>query len=265
MKQGSFRAVRLVVFLFLMLSVTGFSAFGDENTIDYLSVVLDDFSGETTHQWQYGGKVYNYEFDWSLDASKFASTVKGEQFPKLTRVEAWPMALYGLNRNNLDILSLGIWGEFDRRGYNWIDVYPSVPGSGQNGEDPEPFEIPIPGRVQYLDMWVWGSNLNYYMEAYFRDYQGVVHTLHLGNLGYQGWKNLKIKIPTSIPQSKRVLPRYAGLTFVKFRIWTTPGERVDNFYVYFNQMKVLTDTFESLFDGDDLNDPDNVQRIWAQN
>jgi hypothetical protein len=265
MKQGSFRTVRLVVFLFLMLSITGFSAFGDENTIDYLSIVLDDFSGRTTHQWEFGGKTYEYEFEWAVDASKFASVVSGEQFPKLTRVEAWPMALYGLNKSSLDLKSLGIWGKFDRRGYNWIDVYPSVPGSGQNGEDPEPFEIPIPGRVQYLDMWVWGSNLNYYMEAYFRDYQGVVHSLHLGNLGYQGWRNLKIKIPTSIPQFKRVLPRYAGLTFVKFRIWTTPGERVDNFYVYFNQMKVLTDTFESLFDGDDLVDPDNIQRIWAQN
>jgi hypothetical protein len=265
MKQGSFRAVRLVVFLFLMLTVTGFFAFGDENTVDYLSIVLEDFSGETTHQWQFGGKVYTHEFEWSVDASKFATVIKDERFPKLTKVEAWPMALFGLNKSNLDLNSLGIWGKFDRRGYNWIDVYPSVPGSGQNGEDPEPFEIPIPGRLQYLDMWVWGSNLNYYMEAYFRDYQGVVHTMYLGSLAYQGWKNLRIKIPTSIPQSKRVLPRYAGLTFVKFRIWTTPVERVDNFYVYFNQLKVLTDTFESLFDGDELADPDYVRELWAQN
>jgi hypothetical protein len=225
---------------------------------------LENFTGETAHQWTYGGKVFNHEFDWALDASKFASRVNDEQFPKMTKVEAWPMALFGITKSNLDLNSLGIWGKFDRRGYNWIDVYPAVPGSGQNGEDPEAFEIPIPGRIQYLDMWVWGSNLNYYMEAFFRDYQGVVHTLYLGNLGYQGWRNLRVRIPTNIPQSKRVLPRYAGLTFVKFRIWTTPVERVDNFYVYFNQMKVLTDTFESLFDGDDLADPDNVQELWAQ-
>jgi hypothetical protein len=30
-------------------------------------------------------------------------------------------------------------------------------------------------------------------------------------------------------------------------------------------MKVLTDTFETLFDGDDLADPDKVQELWAQN
>ena len=40
-------------------------------------------------------------------------------------------------------------------------------------------------------------------------------------------------------------------------------ERVDNFYVYFKQMKVLTDTFESLYDGDELGDPERVQQLWA--
>jgi hypothetical protein len=265
MKHGSFRAVRLVVFLLFMLSLTVFSAFGDEYTVDYMSIVLENFTGETSHQWTHGGKVYDYEFGWALDSSKFASKLNGENYPKMTTVESWPMALYGANKSNLDLKSLGIWGKFDRRGYNWVDIYPTVPGSGGEGEDPLPFEIPIPGRIQYLDMWVWGSNLHYYLEAYLRDHQGVVHTLYMGNLAYQGWKNLRVRIPTSIPQSKRVLPRLAGLTFVKFRLWTTPVERVDNFYVYFNQMKVLTDTFESLFDGDELADPDHVNEIWAKN
>jgi len=264
MKQGSFRAVRLVVFLFFMLFLMVFSVFGDESTIDYLSIVLEDFSGLSTHQWPYPYDTKTYEFEWALDASKFASKVGDVQFPRQTKVEAWPMALYGNNKRNMDLNSFGIWGKFDRRGYNWIDVYPVVPGSEKDGEGPEPFEIPVPGRIQYLDMWVWGSNLNYYMEAYFRDYQGVVHSLYLGSLQYQGWKNLRVKIPTSIPQSKRVLPRHAGLSFVKFRIWTTPSERVDNFYIYLNQMKVLVDTFESQYDGDDLADPDNVQEIWAK-
>ena len=90
-----------------------------------------------------------------------------------------------------------------------------------------------------------------------------MHVLHLGDISHQGWKNLRVRVPTSIAQSKRVLPRLAGLQFVKFRIWTTPMERVDNFYVYLNNFKVLTDTFESLFDGDELADPDRVQELWA--
>jgi hypothetical protein len=265
MKQGSFRAVRLVFFLLVMLTFAAVSTFADENTIDYQSIVLENFSGETTHEWSFAGKSYSYEYEWALDASKFATNINNNPFPKLTYVPSWPMALFGANRGGQDIRSLGIWGRFDRRGYNWIDLYPIVPGSASNEDGPEPFEIPIPGRVNYLDMWAWGSNLNYYIEVYFRDYQGVVYSLYLGDLAFTGWKNLRVRIPTSIPQSKRVLPRLAGLTLVKFRIWTTPVERVDNFYVYLNQIKVLTDTFESLFDGDELADPDRVRELWAQN
>ena len=267
MRQGSFRAIRLAVFLLVMVSFAVFSVFADENTKDYVSLILDSFNGGTSHEWVFGGKTYSYDFEWKLDASKFASRVDNESYPKMTYVESWPMQVHGTNKSGLELKSLGIHGKFDRRGYNWVDVYPAVIGSGGDGdgEDPEPFEIPIPGRIQYLDMWVWGSNLNYYMEAYFRDHQGVVYNLPMGNLAHQGWKNLRVQIPTSIRQSKRILPRFAGLTFVKFRIWSTPMERVDNFYVYFNQMKVLTDIFESLYDGDDLADPDTVQELWAQN
>jgi len=247
-----------------MVSLTAFSVFADENTVDYMSLILDSFNGDTSHEWTFGGRVFNYEFEWALDASKFASKIDDESYPKLAYVESWPMQVHGLNRDHLDLKSLGIHGKFDRRGYNWIDVYPVKVGSGGEDEDPEPFEIPVPGRIRYLDMWVWGSNLNYYMEAYFRDYQGVVYALPMGSLGHQGWKNLRVQVPTSIRQSRRVLPRLAGLTFVKFRIWTTPVERVDNFFIYFNQMKVLTDIFESIFDGDELADPDRVAELWNQ-
>ena len=264
MKQGSFKAVRLMVFLFVALSLTVFSVFGDDQTVDFESIILEPFDGETSHQWSFGGYTYNFDFEWRADASKFSSTIDGVSYPQLAYIPSWPMALFGTNREGRDLKSLGIWGKFDRRGYNWVDVYPVKVGTEDEEEGPEPFEIPIPGRIQYLDMWVWGSNLNYYLEAYFRDHQGVVYNLHMGSLAYQGWRNLRVRIPTNIPQTRRILPRLAGLTFVKFRIWTTPVERVDNFYVYFDQMKVLTDTFESLFDGDELADPQRVQELWGQ-
>jgi hypothetical protein len=268
MKQGSFRAVRLAVFLLVMVSLAVFSAYGDEHTVDYESIVLDTFDGSTSHEWTFGGRTYSYEFEWKLDASKFATKVSDddgneEQYPKITYVPSWPMAVFGTNRDGKELKSLGVWGKFDRRGYNWIDVYPAKMDSGGDGEEPEPFEIPIPGRIRYMDMWVWGSNLNYYIEAYVRDHNGVVHSLYLGNVGYTGWKNLRTNIPTHIAQSKRILPRLAGLTFVKFRIWTQPTEKVGDFYVYFKQFKVLTDTFESIFDGDELADPEHVQELWA--
>jgi hypothetical protein len=259
MKQGSFRVLSFMLGLILMAGIAVFSAFGDENTVDYEAVVLETWDGTTTaHEWTIGSKTYSYDFTWKLEASKFATKTDDDAFPKITYVPSWPMALFGANRSGKELQSLGVGGRFDRRGYNWVDLYP-VTGEG---DDAEPFEIPIPGRLSYLDLWVWGSNLNYYIEIYLRDYQGVVHNIHLGYIGFTGWQNMRVRVPNSIPQAKRVLPKLAGLTFVKFRIWTTPLERVDNFYIYFDQFKVLTDTFESLYDGDELADPDRVQELW---
>jgi hypothetical protein len=244
MKHGSFKTGCLI----LWACITVFSAFGDENTVDYESVILESFDG-------------NSDYVWKTDASKFATKTDEQAFPQLTYVAAWPIAAFGYNRDgSKDIKSLGIHGRFDRRGYNWIDVYPT---RADEGEDAGPAEIPIPGRINYMDLWVWGSNLDYYIEAYVRDYQGVVHNIRMGNIGYAGWRNLRAVIPNNIRQSKRILPRLAGLTFVKFRIWTQPSEKVGDFYIYFKQFKVLTDTFESLYDGDELADPERVQELWA--
>ncbi|MDR0444099.1 MAG: flagellar filament outer layer protein FlaA [Treponema sp.] len=244
MKHGSFKIICLIVWA----CITVLSGYGDEITNNFETKILESFDGDSGYTWK-------------VEASKFATKSGDTKYPLLTYVEAWPIAAFGNNRgeNARDIKSLGLHGKFDRRGYNWIDLYPVNP----DDSDGNPAEIRIPGRVRNLDLWVWGSNLNYYIEVFLRDYQGVIHTLRLGEIGYTGWRNLRVNIPGSIPQSKRILPAYAGLTFVKFRIWTQPAERVDNFFIYFKQLKVLTDVFESLYDGNDLADPQNVDKIWA--
>ena len=257
MKQGSFKVLSFAVCLILMAGIAVPTVFGDEFAVRYESILLEDFSSGTVREWTVGSRTFTYDFTWELAASRFASYVDGVQYPRMAFADAFPMALYGLNRDGREIRSLGINGRFDRRGYNWIDVYPVSTETG------EPFEIPIPGRVSYIDTWVWGSNLNYYMEVYLRDHNGIVHNLHLGSIGHQGWKSLRVQIPTNIRQARRTVPRFTGLDLVKFRIWTTPTERVDNFYIYIDHIKVLTDTFETLFDGDELADPDRVQEIWA--
>jgi len=244
MKHSSLKIICLVVWA----CITVFSGYGDEVTNNFESMVLESFDGDS-------------DYTWKVEASKFTTKTSEVSYPMLTYVEAWPMAAFGNNRgeNSKDLKSLGIRGRFDRQGYNWIDIYPVL---ADNEE--EPYEIPIPGRVRSLDMWVWGSNLKYYIEVFLRDYQGVVHTLRLGDIAYTGWRSLRVNIPTSIPQSKRILPAYTGLTFVKFRLWTQPPEKVDNFFVYFKQIRVLTDTFEALFDGNDLADPKHVEQLWAK-
>lgn len=242
MKQGSFKVVCLIFWV----CVVAFSAYGDEYTTSWKTNILESFNGDS-------------DYVWKTDASKFATQSDDISFPRMAYVDAWPIAAFGFNRDGSQTLkSLGIHGRFDRRGYNWIDIYPT------KADDPDlPFELPIEGRLRSLDMWIWGANLNFYVELFLRDYQGVVHAIRFGDINHQGWKNFQVTIPRHIPQAKRILPRLASLTFVKFRIWTQPVERVGDFYVYFKQLKALTDTFEQYFDGSDLTDPGYVQDLWA--
>ncbi|MCL2721229.1 MAG: flagellar filament outer layer protein FlaA [Treponema sp.] len=256
MKQYGFKIICLVIWACIIV----FSGFADERTVSYETRILETFNGDD-----------DAPYRWLTQASRFTAAIRNAQgevvqdsngnpqrYPVTTYVDAWPMAAFGNNRGGDPLRSFGIRGQFDRRGYNWIDIYPVL----ANDPDDKPFEIPIPGRVVNMDMWVWGANLRYYIEIYVRDYRGVVHSVRLGDISYPGWRNLRVNIPTNIVQARRTLPAYAGLSFVKFRVWTQPVERVDNFYIYFKQLKILTDMFESLFDGNDLADPAYVDSLW---
>jgi len=258
MKHGSIKAVCFIG----LMCVLAFSAYGrDQRPTALSTVVLESFNGETTSEWHDGRQMRTFEFGWDLRASRDATTLEDADgnevsFPRSTFVEAWPRALFGDNRQGLPLQSFGINGRFDRRGHNWIDIFPV-------DMDGEPFEIPMPGRVRTMDMWVWGSNLHYRLEAYVRDANGIVHRIPMGSLAFAGWRNLSATIPNHIPQESRVLPAHAQLRFVKFRLWTQPQERVDNFFVYFNRFQILTDVFEAFFDGDELANPDFVTELWA--
>jgi hypothetical protein len=257
MKYSSIKAVCLVV----LACVVALSSYAqDDRNAGLTSVVLESFNGDTTHEWIEGRYNRSYEFSWGLAASKFATKADDNgndaDYPVSAYVGAWPYTLYGYNREGKDIKSFGIHGRFDRRGYNWIDIYPV-------NSDGEPFEIPMPGKVRYFDLWVWGSNHDMNMEAYVRDYQGMIHLIRLGSLNYTGWNTLRANIPGNIQQGRRTLPRVAQMKFVKFRIWTLPADNVSDFYIYLNQFKVLTNTLEAQFDGDELSDPDYVPQLWA--
>jgi len=256
MKHGGIKAVCFIG----LMCIAVFSVYGrDARPVALSTVVLESFGGETTREWHDGRQVRSFDFSWDLRASRGATVLNdgGNEvtFPRSTFVEAWPRALFGDNRAGPPIQSFGINGRFDRQGHNWVDIFPV-------GADGEAFEIPMPGRVRNMDLWVWGSNLHYNLEAHVRDSLGIVHRIQLGSLAFAGWRNLSAAIPGHISQESRVLPAHAQLRFVKFRLWTQPNERVDNFFVYFNRFQILTDVFETFFDGDELANSDFVADIW---
>jgi len=242
MKQHINRALLITVALFT-LAGSGL-LFADDSTVNLESRVIQDFSKPEAQNWFVLG-------------SKFSTG----DFPHIGFIKGGPTAILGGDQTAIqNARSLGVAMLFDRKEYNWIDVIP--------GTKDKPIELPLPGRVKMLDIWVWSGNYNYYLEAFVRDYRGVVYTIPMGDLSFVGWKNLRINIPDNIPQGKKYLPKHEALSLVKFRIWTRPNEVVvvpgsENgtdvdkaVKFYFNNLKVLTDTFESLFDGDTMTNPD---------
>ncbi len=215
--------------------------------------------------------------EWIVRGSKFVSAdlvqnkeegnydfILGESYQY---VETWPDALFGANKENKPYKVLGVHGKFDRRGYNWIEFIPAVKSDG--GLVPRSLEanneITIPGRAKTIDFWVWGANFDYYMEMHIRDFRGIVHVLNFGGIRHTGWRNLRVNIPTYIPQEGGYVTSggyLKELKLVKLVLWTKPEERVDDFLIYIDHIKVLTDIFVSRFDGDDLADFDFIQETW---
>jgi len=254
MKYGSIKTVCLAV-----LSCMAIMAANAQSNVYLTSIVLEDFNDVAEHNWIEGNSERKFNFSWGVDWSQFGRGIQlGEsefaEEVELTYVNAWPLSLLGFQPPQEKGKSLGIRGSFRRPGHNWIDIYPVA--------DNKPFEVPMPGRIQRMEVWVWGSNLNYTLQAYVRDNGGKVHILDFGSINHTGWKSMALDLPVYISQTRRVLPSFARLHFIKFRVWTQPTEKFSEFYVYFNQFKVVTDVFDSRFDGDDLADPDRLDEFW---
>lgn len=243
MKRGAL----LLISLAAMLLFAGTSFIMADEAIQNLdSVVIESFDDPDARQW-------------AVTGSKFVT----EGMPLVVYAPAWPEAVFGSNRDNLDLNVLGVQASFDRTGYNYLEFIPVE--EDQSGEL-QPAPITLPGRVQTIDLWVWGSNYDYYMEAHVRDYNGRVHVLHLGGIKYVGWSNLKASVPNYVPQAGGYITPggfIKNLELVKLVLWTKPTESVAGFNVYLDQIKILTDSFVTRFDGDDLADPAYVQEIWA--
>jgi hypothetical protein len=176
-------------------------------------------------------------------------------------VRAFPEALYGKNKDNKPLFSLGVHARFDRKSYNYIEI---IPAAKDSSGKLVPSTLPLVGRAKSIDAWVWGANYNYWLDVHLRDYQGIDHVIHMGSLKFAGWKDLSATISGAIPQSRPYIPKYAGLVLTKLVIWTAPDEKVDDYYFFIDEITIITDLFETRFDGEDLADPDTLNTIWQQ-
>ncbi|HAK44409.1 MAG TPA: flagellar filament outer layer protein FlaA [Spirochaeta sp.] len=242
MKRGN---ILFLCILLAMAFVIPSTVFADESTENLVSRVVESFDPDDRTS------------DWLVLGSKFIT----EGYPKQVWAETWPEALWGYNTDQNDYQVLGINARFDRQGYNYLEIIPVVDAAADEWEHNP---IPMKGRVKRFDCWVWGSEYDYSIEMHLMDYNGINWVLPLGNLKYTGWKNLVAEIPNYIPQATRYIPYYKQMTFEKLVIWTAPQESVHEYYVYIDQLKILTDVFESRFDGDTLTWPEKIDEMWSE-
>jgi hypothetical protein len=136
---------------------------------------------------------------------------------------------------------LGVNFRFKYPGHNSVKLTPPKP-------------IALPGRAKGLSIWVHGRGNRYYLEAWVKDFHGSTHILKFGSVAFVGWKPLSVEIPEYVPQEVDSYPATKILTVEKFVLRADPSEQVRNTFFFFDQLNVLTQTYEVNFDGAGLED-----------
>jgi hypothetical protein len=172
------------------------------------------------------------------------------------RPDEWAHNKLGIKNNEVDRVKsvYGVRFKFRYPGYNSVHIEPPVnPELTPSGETKKVRGIKLPGKARALSMWVHSRGHPYSLECWVEDYQNRVHILKMGKANFVGWRPLKAYIPVTIPQEVDTFPQTKFIRVVRFVLRADPGATaLDDVYVFFDQLKLLTDDYEANFDGQEL-------------
>jgi hypothetical protein len=144
--------------------------------------------------------------------------------------------------NEQDTRVLGVKVDFYHRGLVEFAVHPTAP-------------LPVAGISKTISVWVAGRNFNHTLKVLIEDYFGRPMELTVGKLTFMGWKKLTVAVPPSIVQTDYHFTYKDGIKITGFKIECDPLEAMGTYYLYFDDIRVVTDLFgEARRDADDMTD-----------
>ncbi len=144
----------------------------------------------------------------------------------------------------VDDFVIGVRTDFYRRGSATLSLRPVRP-------------IAIPGIVKTISVWVVGRNFNHRLSLVVEDFFGNINVLPMGRLNHTGWRQMTVAIPPTIRQRNPHYNTETGLKVLGLVIDAAIEEAYGTFYVYFDDMRAVTDLF-----GEDIRDPDDMVDGW---
>ena len=189
---------------------------------------------------------FEIEGSWNVHISPDYGVIQGRLF------EGSPAAKEELNdKDNQQIEDtkvLGVKVEFFRRGVNSFFVRSARP-------------IPIEGVTKTVSVWVAGRNMDHEMYLLVQDYFGNNFELYMGSLGFSGWKKMTVAVPPTPDGEHGIIQQSAyngvkpGLRILGFRIDCNPMLARGQYYIYFDDLRAVTDLYDlENRDEDDIND-----------
>ena len=236
-----------------LLSALSLFAFAQENTRDASTLDQADPSRigvESAEQRLKEVSVDKFEQEgsWVCSMSSDEGVIQGRLFdgsPK--EKKAIP------EEENLNIPDSKVYGtkvSFYRRGYNSFEVRAVKPN-------------PVEGITKTISVWVVGRSYPHVLKLLLEDYMGKQFELYVGKLNHAGWKLMTVAVPpqnatgTGIVQKDYHYGTSMGLKVVGFRIECNPWEAYGNYYIYFDDLRAVTDLYEV-----DMRDDDDMKDSW---
>ncbi len=234
---------RLLVALVLILFVAAFS-FGQLTGIG--EPKADEIGVDSAQQDLKEISINKFE-----DAGFWNSNMPGDQgLTELRRLPGGPLdkepipgeAETGIEEEDKYVLGLKV--SYYRRGLNTFTLYPVRP-------------MPVEGISKTLSVWVVGRNMNHMLTIIISDYFGNRAEITLGKLNFSGWKKLTVAVPPSIVQRDFHYGDRMGIKVMGFQVETDPVESFGTYYIYFDDLRAMTDLF-----AENSRDVDDIADVW---